>query len=105
MKRFSVFALLLLGAIFTLSAQEDYKDAELYFQPEQMPDMKQFLPGPPAEDSQAFKYDLAVYELGSLARTDCEKFMGTRVFLTTWVKHKENWRDNDFLVRNFGYRE
>ena len=32
-------------------------------------------------------------------------FMGTQVFLTTWVKYKENWRDNDFLIRNFGYRE
>ena len=36
---------------------------------------------------------------------DCEKFMGTKVFLTTWVKVKENWRDSDFLVRNFGYSE
>ena len=44
-------------------------------------------------------------KISSMARTDCEKFMGTRVFLTTWVKYKENWRDNDFLVRNFGYRE
>ena len=43
--------------------------------------------------------------ISSLARTDCEKFMGTRVYLTTWVKVKENWRDSDFLVRNFGYRE
>ncbi len=44
-------------------------------------------------------------KISSMARTDCEKFMGTRVYLTTWVKYKENWRDNDFLVRNFGYRE
>ena len=44
-------------------------------------------------------------KISTMARTDCEKFMGTRVFLTTWVKYKENWRDNDFLVRNFGYRE
>lgn len=73
MKRFLIFALLLLGAVFTLSAQEDYNDAVLYFQPEQMPDMKQFLPGPPAEDSEAFKYDLAVYELGKKIRaTDQE---------------------------------
>lgn len=43
--------------------------------------------------------------ISSMARADCEKFMGTRVFLTTWVKVKENWRDSDFLVRNFGYRE
>ena len=44
-------------------------------------------------------------KISSIARTDCEKFMGTRVYLTTWVKVKENWRDSDFLVRNFGYRE
>ena len=44
-------------------------------------------------------------KISTMARDDCEKFMGTRIFLTTWVKHKENWRDNDFLVRNFGYRE
>ena len=44
-------------------------------------------------------------KISTLARTDCERFMGTRVYLTTWVKYKENWRDNDYLVRNFGYRE
>ncbi len=44
-------------------------------------------------------------KISSMARNDCEKFMGTRVYLTTWVKVKENWRDSDFLVRNFGYRE
>ena len=44
-------------------------------------------------------------KISSLARSDCEKFMGTKVYLTTWVKVKENWRDSDFLVRNFGYTE
>lgn len=44
-------------------------------------------------------------KISSMARVDCERFMGTRVYLTTWVKHKENWRDSDFLVRNFGYSE
>ena len=44
-------------------------------------------------------------KISSMARVDCEKFMGTRVYLTTWVKVKENWRDSDFLVRNFGYRD
>lgn len=44
-------------------------------------------------------------KISSLARGDCEKFMGTKVYLTTWVKVKENWRDSDFLVRNFGYTE
>ncbi len=44
-------------------------------------------------------------KISSQARADCEKFMGTKVFLTTWVKVKENWRDSDFMVRNFGYKE
>ena len=44
-------------------------------------------------------------KISSLARSDCERFMGTKVYLTTWVKVKENWRDSDFLVRNFGYSE
>ena len=44
-------------------------------------------------------------KISTMARNDCERFMGTKVFLTTWVKYKESWRDNDFLVRNFGYRE
>ena len=44
-------------------------------------------------------------KISSMARADCEKFMGTRVYLTTWVKVKENWRESDFLVKNFGYRE
>lgn len=44
-------------------------------------------------------------KISSMSRADCERFMGTKVYLTTWVKVKENWRDSDFLVRNFGYRE
>ena len=44
-------------------------------------------------------------KISSMARADCEKFMGTKVYLTTWVKVKENWRDSDFMVRNFGYTE
>ena len=44
-------------------------------------------------------------KISSMARADCEKFMGTKVYLTTWVKAKENWRDSDFLVKNFGYKD
>lgn len=44
-------------------------------------------------------------KISTQARNDCEKFMGTKVYLTTWVKVKENWRDSDFLIRNFGYSE
>ena len=44
-------------------------------------------------------------KISSMAREDCEKFMGTKVYLTTWVKVKENWRDSEFMVRNFGYSD
>ena len=44
-------------------------------------------------------------KISSMARVDCEKFMGTKVYLQTWVKVKENWRDSDFLIRNFGYMD
>ena len=42
-------------------------------------------------------------KIGQLARNDIEKFMGAKVFLQTWVKVKENWRDNQSMIRNFGY--
>ena len=44
-------------------------------------------------------------KISTMARVDCEKFMGTKIYLQTWVKVKENWRDSDVLVRNFGYRD
>ena len=44
-------------------------------------------------------------KVSSSARRDMEKFMGTKVFLQTWVKVKENWRDNPAAIQNFGYRE
>lgn len=44
-------------------------------------------------------------KIGVAARADIEKFMGTKVFLQTWVKVKDNWRDSDNLLRNFGYRD
>jgi len=42
-------------------------------------------------------------KVGQLAREDIERFMGAKVFLQTWVKVKENWRDNQTMIRNFGY--
>ena len=44
-------------------------------------------------------------KIGELARKDIERFMGTKVYLQTWVKVKENWRDSQFLLRNFGFSE
>ena len=44
-------------------------------------------------------------KISTLAREDMEKFMGGKIYLQTWVKVKENWRDNVNLIHNFGYRE
>ena len=43
-------------------------------------------------------------KVSSSARRDMEKFMGAKVFLQTWVKVKENWRDNPAAIQNFGYK-
>ncbi len=42
-------------------------------------------------------------KVGELARADMESFLGTKVYLQTWVKVKENWRDSMAQLRNFGY--
>ena len=44
-------------------------------------------------------------KISTMARHDMEKFMGTKVYLETWVKVKENWRDNVNYVRSFGYND
>ena len=44
-------------------------------------------------------------KISTMARHDMEKFMGTKVYLETWVKVKENWRDNINYVRSFGYND
>ncbi len=44
-------------------------------------------------------------KIGELAREDIETFMGTKVYLQTWVKVKENWRDSIAQLRNFGFSE
>lgn len=44
-------------------------------------------------------------KISTMAREDVERFMGTKVYLETWVKVKENWRDNLNLIRSFGFDE
>lgn len=43
--------------------------------------------------------------IGQSARKEIEALLGTKVFLETWVKVKENWRDSDTAIANFGYKE
>ena len=51
------------------------------------------------------KHGAMLKKIGTMAREDIEAFMGTKVFLQTWVKVKENWRDSNALLRNFGFTE
>ena len=44
-------------------------------------------------------------KISTMARKDMEHFMGTKVFLQTWVKVKENWRDSLAGVHNMGYND
>ena len=43
--------------------------------------------------------------IGTYAREDLEKMLGTKVYLNLWVKVKENWRESARTVGNFGYNE
>ena len=43
-------------------------------------------------------------KIGSRAREDIENMLEKKVNLQLWVKVKKDWRDSDFLLKNFGYR-
>ena len=47
----------------------------------------------------------ALKEVSSFARESMEKFLGAKVFLTVYVKVKENWRDKPNLLQEYGYGE
>ena len=42
-------------------------------------------------------------KIGSTARFEIEKMLDCKVNLRLWVKVKKDWRDSDFLIKNFGY--
>ena len=43
--------------------------------------------------------------IGSMAREDIEKMLNKKVYLELWVKVKNDWRNSDFLIKNFGYKD
>lgn len=45
----------------------------------------------------------AIKKLGTDARIEMEKFLGTKIFLELFVKVKKDWRDNDSNLKSFGY--
>ena len=46
-----------------------------------------------------------IKQIGTQARADIEKMLDARVFLDLYVRVKENWRESDFNINNFGYRD
>lgn len=51
------------------------------------------------------KQGSAIKEVSSFARQDMEKFLDKKVFLTTYVKVKEDWRNSAMLMKEYGYGE
>jgi len=49
------------------------------------------------------KQGSAIREVSTFARQDMEKFLGKKVFLTTYVKVKEDWRNSAGLMKEYGY--
>ncbi len=49
------------------------------------------------------KHGEMLKKIGTLAREDIEKMLDKKVYLELWVKIKDDWRNSDFLIRNFGY--
>ncbi|WP_458784095.1 GTPase Era [Vallitalea sediminicola] len=44
-------------------------------------------------------------KIGTRARIDIENLLGSKVNLKVWVKIKKNWRDSDFLLKNYGFNK
>ena len=51
------------------------------------------------------KNGVMLKKIGSLARPEIEELLERQVNLQLWVKVKKDWRDSDFLLKNFGYHE
>ena len=44
-------------------------------------------------------------KIGTMAREDMESLFGMKVFLDLWVKVKENWRETNATIANFGFKD
>ena len=51
------------------------------------------------------KNGVMLKKIGTAARHDIQRLLGSPIFLDLWVKVKKNWRDNDFLLKSFGYSD
>lgn len=51
------------------------------------------------------KQGMMLKKIGTQARKDMEKLLDTKVNLKLWVKVKKDWRDSEFLLKNYGYKD
>ncbi|MGL4736642.1 MAG: GTPase Era [Cellulosilyticaceae bacterium] len=49
------------------------------------------------------KQGAMIKDIGTKSRRDMERLLGSKIYLTLWVKIKKNWRDSDFLLKNYGF--
>ncbi|MGL6174271.1 MAG: GTPase Era [Cellulosilyticaceae bacterium] len=49
------------------------------------------------------KQGTMIKNIGTGARRDIERLLGSKIYLNLWVKIKKNWRDSDFLLKNYGF--
>ena len=50
------------------------------------------------------KKGVMLKKIGSMSRTEMEKFFGVKVFLELWVKVKPDWRNSDNMLKDLGYK-
>ena len=72
MKRLLLISVIIFS-VQTLVAQESFKSSNGYFTANELPDMRKWMPGPPAEDSAEFALDQARYEWGKAQREDAQR--------------------------------
>ena len=59
-------------------------------------------------NTEAWVFDFSLSKLkkvGTQSRTDLEKFFGNKIFLETHVRVADNWRNNESMLRKFGYKD
>ena len=49
------------------------------------------------------KHGEMLKKVGTMARADIEKMLGKKVYLELWVRVKNDWRNNNYLMKNFGF--
>ena len=55
--------------------------------------------------SKPLEYMIMLKKISSQALMDIEQFLGAKVFMECWVKVKEDWRDSNYILNDFGFKD